>query len=248
MRRSLGGIVRKNHRVIGLVATIIVLATFIVKEGLRDRVKDLADAINSAETSYEIRDDFGRVGTRLQMIFSSLREVEKKLPTKGAVEPSFVVNISDTVIEISQTLQNCEASLDNTSRLMAKIKESQETSNHVVELRSEIIKARDQSADMVKRSLDGGGRGSRFLHPEILLPTDKDIITGTTVLMGESLRFFEESDSIAKRVLNDAAREKARAEHFFKLWNWCAYCLYAFGTGLALLAKIYGVGDGSVGE
>lgn len=50
-------LLRKHNRVVTLVGALIVFATFVFKEALRENFKDLADSVERAEDSYDIRNE-----------------------------------------------------------------------------------------------------------------------------------------------------------------------------------------------
>ena len=67
-RRDVGGFLRKHHRSVTLIGAIIVFVTFIVKEALRDHLKDLVDSIENARSVFLIRDGEDALRSQLESI------------------------------------------------------------------------------------------------------------------------------------------------------------------------------------
>jgi hypothetical protein len=54
---DLGAFLRKHNRILTFVGALVVFLTFVIKEGLREHLKDLVEALGSAQNIFRIRNE-----------------------------------------------------------------------------------------------------------------------------------------------------------------------------------------------
>ena len=97
---------RRHSRILTVLGALIVFVTFVVKEGLRDRGKDLLASVESAQTTFVMRSDVEDL--RLQ-----LRSLQRSIRTTGG--ESMEVERYNTIAQAQFWVQHgLSASLDNT--------------------------------------------------------------------------------------------------------------------------------------
>jgi hypothetical protein len=86
-RHPLTRFLTRHNRFITLFGALVVFARFIVKEGLREELKDLVDSVNSAQRVFVLQRESGLMSQRLAEIFRLVTAININLlsPPPGGV-------------------------------------------------------------------------------------------------------------------------------------------------------------------
>jgi hypothetical protein len=85
---SFRSFVQRHHRLLTFLGAVIVFITFIVKEGIRERLKNIGDSVSSAENVFIARSEASRLPTYLVHVNRRVGVVERmvmKLSNKETI-------------------------------------------------------------------------------------------------------------------------------------------------------------------
>jgi hypothetical protein len=234
----------KHKDLLVVVGGLIIVATFLVKDVLRDQEKDLVDAINSAESTYLIRDanlevrkelddiDANVTETRREMFLALPSGQKKQLGGTGLV-PGFDGSQDRTVRLLGET----DVEVDNLSRLVAK---ASPTSEHLKEF-GELYWQWDKL------------RMKMFETPLPLL--DQKPTEDPKVASQRRLEYYLAIRNINSRIrmvgaeiLDDAHYTKEKREHRVSVFAPISYVLFGLGVVVTVVSKLFGIEGEGVAE
>jgi hypothetical protein len=203
-----------------VLGALIVFVTFVVKEGLRDRGKDLLASVESAQTTFVMRSDVEDL--RLQ-----LRSLQRSIRTTGG--ESMEVERYNTIAQAQFWVQHgLSASLDNTSRLLQRLPNNQRDTAQLKDFRQRLDKLRE-AHDAPPADLDNP---SHISEQEI----SRQLKIGSDLgRLSTQVRIFE------RQVLEQAERLAEKEEQKYNLYTLLSYGFFSLGWGLALMGKIFDV-------
>lgn len=251
-RRQLRSYVRAHDRLLTFVGALIVFTTFIVKDGLRDRLKDLDDSIERAETVFAQRTDIGEVIRTLAEMQTSLNKMnldragsKPQLTSRSMPSPAV---LRETVNTVRTRLLAERLAFDSLARLVEKMPT---TTNQAEAVRK---------ADIAKREIDA------FLphldeidadadQLETLVASKRDLSPATVAVaselnaramavLHELLEHYRATmtalDQDASELLLESQEIRALNEDMYSWVSLASYILYTVGWGLGLLTRLYG--------
>jgi hypothetical protein len=233
---------RKHSRFLSFVGALIVFATYIIKEGVREDLKDLISSIATAESTFKVRADNGSIQNQLKSLLGT-----------GWVQPSHSKTSSIGTIsrEIDLYVRNARNSsddamlyMDRTEELDRKLDSAKGRLQGISELRSKLyplIDERNEIANYViatRYSAADGPPPRKTTATEAQQQLDK--IAGVET---DTEKLEDTSDSMAQIALQDAELQRKNGELLLQRWTWASYGLYTVGWGLGLTGKLYGGGD-----
>ncbi len=217
---------------------LVIVVTFLVKDVLHDRLKDLVDSVNAAESLYLIRDsalslheEMDAVDARVTRGNTALLKalVKKKGDdiSKEASSEDFARN-SDRLVRI---LAETDIEIDNTARLAevaaAKpdhIRQFDDLYKEWDALRMNILKG-----DLVEIN-------------KPIEPFDSTAVYNRGVKTYSDVWIINQRlHLVAAMILDDAHEAKEKDEQLVNICSPIAYVLFAVGAALTLLSKLMGI-------
>lgn len=220
-----------NHqRAIATLGALIVLATFIVKDAIRDHVKDTVDTLDSARSVYEIHADNQHVYDELRMIGFRVNLIWDTTPERAAYirKSPQSADLSDQTRQ-SALEDEMKFQLDSATDLLNKMPHPD----------SAVLRERAAlpgMLDRLKKDDEAYGRAisnSRNDGDDLAdAESDQGIDTEAT---GEAI------DDFAGHVLESFERRKAAEDKLLTVATVCSYLLYALGSVLTIAGRVYGL-------
>ena len=233
----------------------IVLATFVVKDAIRENVKDLLQSIDAAQSIFVLRNDTATVIDLLRAVEKNMAlRQETTVAGKGQLTTERLsYDLLDNVVVLNGRLESTiEASLGNISELIAKLPEDRLQTRHekngevfwtddrdkLSELNKELLSIVQSSIDIAaewneKLPLQGNQKEwtTRLVQ---LSEKVSELERRAGNLMTDTNQFQVE---IVRKAQN-VAREKERDYGRYTLWS---YALFVIGWLLGLVGKLKGV-------
>jgi len=221
-----------HRRVAAVTGALIVFLTFVVKDAVREQVKDLVDSLQSAEDVFEIRAQhevtvalLNGIGQRVQLIWQSTPEAKEFLRKN---DKSGVIH---DITENADIIEQERANLDNLQRFIARLPSSETGLRaEVSEIRKRWTEHHDfylQVIAMINQKQMS--EDQEFDAMSTLGPESEDL---NSAILDLSERAIAKSDTL-----------REDAEKRLQIYTWASYVLYTVGWSLALFGRIFEVGD-----
>lgn len=232
---ALARFIRRHSRILIFIGAIVVFFTFVIREGFREYLKDLVDSIETARSMLTVERENQLMSQRLAEIYRANSEAFAYLrdpppPNWPRYKPRITVS---TIASLWQS------TFDTLNRL----KDETETSEHFFEVAPhekkydlELSELRCRYDDLSQSYKDFRPAGSTTPQSE-LMPNFWQISS----LAHKGWDLEDEVQKLIAVVLDESIIKKKTDERYFKIATWFSYGLYAFGSGLGLIGKIYGV-------
>jgi hypothetical protein len=225
------------------VGALIVFATYIIKEGVREDLKDLISSIATAESTFKVRADNGSIQNQLKSLLGTgwvLQPSHSKTSSVGTIETEIDLyarnarNSSDDAMLFMDRSEELVRKLDNAKGRLKAIGEMRSALYPLIDQRNEIsnyvIATRYSAAD--------GPPPRKTTTTEAQQRLDKMAGVESDTEKVEVL-----ADGYAQGAIQEAEMEKKKGESLLQRWTWASYGLYTLGWGLGLTGKLYGGGD-----
>jgi len=213
-----------------IISVVIVYFTFLFKDVLRERLKELSESLESAENLFRSELGFGGLSSMVQTISMqvlSLRQLQLKSEAeKRKREADYSETIPLERAAVANIRSHLVASFDAVCRLLEKL--------------PRIAGDLREKGDQLKVELS-------VLNEEVNLglkgpvPTDW---TGVSQLKLLSAKVTIKEVDVAlfgDAVLTRARQAKEVSEKVYRLCNWASYILYTLGLVLAWYANRHGI-------
>lgn len=240
-----------HKRWFSFIGAIIVFATFVSKEILRDNLKDLVGALENAQTLFELRGDNASLRNQTFDLRVRILDIYDKVVTSkpGSEFARDVGQNLSSVYEVEDELRLVEPTLANTAELVGKLPPSDERTTALERCRAELKQAHQASAE-AKVTVENLSASRKFLqHPppftneeqgQLALSVGKAANTGRTV--------WQDVEQSTLKIFEQARQFKEEKERQYKHWTLATYVLYTLGWTLGLVGSLYGVSSESTQE
>jgi hypothetical protein len=222
---------QKHNRLLTFFGALIVFLTFVVREGLRDQLKDLVDSIDSAQNAFLL----SVLSTESPMAFNRLEREVLSIRTQrqsGHTDPS-ERDIKETWLLIAERIERARITLNDISRLQEKLPAKDQTVLLFSGVEDELAKCRENYAHVQK------------IGPEALEP-DPTQYSGESYPFGEldtaTRTLIQRVGQLGSLVWEEADIVRRSDEFRLRIYTWATYFLYAFGWCLGLVGRLHGVG------
>jgi hypothetical protein len=115
-----GRLSKKIKRLFSIVGVGIVLATFVVKDAVREDLKDFVDDLDSASGVFAIRSDFTTLAFQLRVIEQKVDHVEQ-LTANLTKDPFTLLAVNQQAMITREWLDAAEITIDNVARLSQRL-------------------------------------------------------------------------------------------------------------------------------
>jgi hypothetical protein len=224
------GAARRRERTLTLIGALIVFFTFIAKEAIKEHVKEKTDAINGARTLNTIRNDIQGLMQGEDWIASRLAFEQQSTHKSQSVSMQLIQYQEVSIARMSSTVAQ---TLNAAAELLKQAPDA--------DLRERLSglwdqwKVFDKEADQF--ATDAKNPSMREAVNDRYVP----LLTKGSGISNELLIINAKISVHAWEVLERSERE-------LNVWTWISYVLYALGWGLALYARLSGVGITEQGE
>jgi hypothetical protein len=232
---------KRHSRLISFLGALIVFITFVVKDGLADRWKEQASALDTAEAAYSIWSDLSDIRLTVDMIQNNARAAEE------------VPHYSDNSMTNQRywLLYREGVKLDRVmlalKEQMSKLDELLEKFPHGHEDEVALSRFQEDYQALTKRmgvlddlmdlalAMDDGKQ-----LPDVLGQEQKKSKVPHRLVT--DLNYFSERiNGVQERVLAEAKVARKRNETWATRAWWIAAALYTLGWGLAVVGRLYDV-------
>lgn len=259
--RKAASFFKRHVRLLSLAGALVVFVTFVVKEGLADRWKEEASAIDMAEYIYAIRADTSEAVSTLRAVDQQVSQDTDVVAKRPGVNPFEleeglgVKAILQLALEEANTVGR---DLRNISILVEKLPNQEENRKEVQRLintqqqyskqlqvpraQLELILGKlrkDNIADRLRAE-------NRSAKDALLDPEDQqtmnvlgELLTGILKTSETFTTLLPEDKKFVGNVLDGAERLRRKNEKRSNYAWWIAAVLYTIGWGLAVLSRLY---------
>jgi hypothetical protein len=236
---------QRHRKVVSIVGALIVFVTFVVKEGMADRWKDQATAIDLARYVESIRAETGPSLVAVQALELQLAQLESRdsKDVTQRLEPLILA-----YSEFTGQITRLRGELSNVEILLEKMPKEDSDKRRLEELNRRLEKADDeingQTAEYAKWKLKSAApmmmdERARF-DVQYISQLDKwSTQLGSLAPYWGSLT--RDCDEFFNAVVNRAEALRKRNESRAEIAWWLAAVLYAFGWTLAVVGRFYNV-------
>jgi hypothetical protein len=204
----------RRDRFLTLLGSLIIFATFIVKEGISENLKDLVSSIETAENTFTLRQETAYRLSNGKYLPPPWSQIE---PTQD--EKQGYIDLwnrqSDAIVRISLDL----------AAVLPDAKQFQTRANQIQGVIAQI----DSEVDQVKLSPLTPG----------MKPQNDGAING---LFKRSKEAFSDANLFGQDVLDEANKLKRKRESFYNIAKWVSYALFTFGWILTFYGQLSRVG------
>jgi hypothetical protein len=254
--RSLQEFWKRHHKFLGITGSGIVLLTFVVREALRENLKDASDAIANAQVYFSLSEKNDYIAHRLKYvsdatstIYKDETEMREHRSFFGAASMNELTEYSNALGDFGNDSATFQQFADDLQCNATDRQELKTLQGNV----QEIEKANQEAETSVTLSLAIEAMAQAFAHSiGFSLATDpidmEKFDHSSTQLHDAS----EEIDSVDQSLIDLSSRCGAAAEvkliktkSRYKHATYASYVLYGSGWLLALIGQIYGGKSGA---
>lgn len=226
----------RHRSFVTVVGGVIMLATFFVKDVLRDQEKDLADAINSAERMYlmrsdnlELRKEINEVDMNVSI---SRQEILQSLPRGSKVKevPYLMTGYDGHEDRLGRLLSDTDVEVDNLQRLVAI---APPTSEHLKEFGKLYWEWDKLRLSIITRPVTPIGKTTR---DDLKAMFDRDRKDYSAVWLINS-----RINMVGASILDDAHYTKEKRENRVKLFSPISIVLFCLGVFLTIMSRLFGI-------
>ena len=239
---SLKPFLERHSRLLSIAGLVLVFVTFIVKDAIREQLKDSLDSISAAENLYLIREDSAAIKELVTDDDKRLDSVLRSMnPSKDTEKPSQLDEMLGKTVERDRTYTLVESSLENTSRVVETLPDPNSKRVQLLNLKRELedIRKLDKEAQNITSDFFKNLTIDDVLKND---PTKKQEALHKDVELEEPLvsRTFAlviETSQAMNSVTEEARKQYESQERLYKLFTWLSYLLYAAGWGLSVVGQ-----------
>ena len=226
--------------VLPIIGLGIVLITFIVKDGIREDLKDFADAMDNATGVFAIQGDSDNLASQLRVIEEQVGRVEQatRLATK---DPFTILATNQLMMSFHRSLDRVERSIENMSRLSQRFPEQRQKG-----LDKELTGLRNQAADARRELREEAVIVARAAPQSAafggaVAASDRQAILNANVSVGNNVGMLSlNTQKLSINMLKEAEAIQANKEKRYNECTVVSYVFYGIGWLLALIARLLG--------
>lgn len=227
---------------ISFVGALIVFSTFVVKEGIREHLKDIADSVNSAESIFVMRNDTNDLPIYLAYMNYRIGILDNKVDADAKKEGvSNIVSMRETIDLMLANIRRTITSRENLTRAVEVLSDDSAILNNLEQVSQEVNVLRSRSDVVDKAAI--AANDSQLADPgqvQHIVDKANEVIKECTELR------LGKITSLQTEVIDAAEKKRARYDKLYMRSSWASYLLYAVGWGLGLAGRLFSV-EGLVG-
>jgi hypothetical protein len=220
--RTIRSFVRRHTRLLELSGLLVVFITFVIKDGIRDQLKDRVSTLVTSEASFLTRQEISTVSHKIDEL--------KPIAFEGTNDPFRLTEI-EAREEIKRFRESVIVYTSRTGFLIDALPNNDALKKRI----SDISKRVD---DFVGEAAAAEAEAEVGQGP----PTTNGMVSVKTVLtMAKGRSIQEEIEDFQWEVFNAADKAAEAAEHRYKLATWTSWLFYGLGWFLTFSARLLGV-------
>jgi exonuclease VII small subunit len=224
---------KEHAKFLILAGAFVVFATFVVKDLLRDNLKDLASALAETQSAFELRHDNLMLSDKLDQLNIRLDDLQNQSRSSESVLNKKEIQIRD-MIYVGQGINRMSwFELDHIKSLIQKVSNHGQFEQRIGTLNQQVDTLNSVGNKLVQ-SLQSFHEG---LDQHWDLQKNYD---ATSEWVAHCQQAKSESTKVVDETLAAAKSELGRDEQRVKWYTRFSYALYTVGWALALLGKLYG--------
>ncbi|HMD10088.1 MAG TPA: hypothetical protein VKH63_21320 [Candidatus Acidoferrum sp.] len=219
----------KIAKICGIIAIVIAALTFILKEIVKENLKDLHDSLTKAE--FQFRTESGQTVISLQILVGQeqaelLRIQDEKRAGKDSTPQDFSTLITQDTVRAQEALAEVNSDFDSASRLIdAFPSTAKDLRNLREQVRGPLEKMNTQVRETLKTKPDHDL--PRFVAVKFAMIS--------VILQGVSVALLGDAALTAARRVQEAS------DYLIRICTRAVYCLVLLGFALGLYAAITGI-------
>jgi hypothetical protein len=238
-RKGFRAFVKKHDALFTVLGAGIVFLSFYVKEGVRDRSKEMASSINTARTMFAVRSAIGDIASSLHSERSIVELTKSRLENPGPVSMKLLfdyvqVSINSLSTERSEHWDTYRIASDLLNSLPVKSQELAVTNSELEKTLNE--KKPMETANALGKSLAEleASKDLDDLDKELSLFHIMSVIPSID-MDGEGFKI----SNFGQRVLEEAKKQNDKQERTLKWTTYATYATFTLGWILGLIGKLF---------
>jgi hypothetical protein len=224
---------RRHDRILTLVGALIVFSTFMVKEGIREHLKDLIDALDAAQAIFVMERATQDLARDLETVSLGVREIQEAtlLPdlAKTYKQRAHLRAFTEMASKLEGALDTQNRMLgefDAIDRLLQRLPTSNEMSANLAELR------RQRATSELSIKLDRMVALNGSLDKQMLIVGQVELDTA---------KLEAGTGGLAAAIFDSAIIRRDQLERRYRIATNGSYILYCIGWAVALAGKVSGI-------
>jgi hypothetical protein len=210
---------------LAIASVLLIISSYIVKEVLKENLKELHDSLASAESQFRAELDQSAISLQLINVQQQIESIKLEAGSKDP-HRDFSALIAQDILQAQQAKAHLDADFDGVSRLIEKFPSAA----------TDLRKLRDQVREQIEKV---DKQIDEMLKPK----PEHDLGRFVEVKMA---MVFALVDEIPVAVLGDATLTAAHqvqeaTERLIRICTWTIYVLFFLGAALALYAAVTGI-------
>jgi hypothetical protein len=243
--KRLKAALKKHEGILTLIGALIVFGTFIVKDTIRERYKEWAESIETAEIHYKLAAELTDTKKEIRELLDEFRFVRKDIYELKRKPKPYHRDAEIFMVELGQReILNASAEIENLSMLITKLPTHEVEDVTLVHLKRDMLLLQGlmQAKDQVNYEENTG---------EKLNPHDQTDWHKEEEKRDEALRKEKDKDNglfggfllekLKKDTLVRAVSERDKYESLNSFWKPFSFVLFGLGWGIGLAAKWAGI-------
>lgn len=222
---------RRLRRMMIIGGAVLVLATFLFKEVLRDWLKGLSDSIAAAQSV----ESQGQAQTMLlvqqEKLSFAQSQLAAALATPQKAPAISKINLQSEVATLQQLCTEAAKDVDDISALLDKLPRRGEDARYLHGKRDEIRQDLEKLQNETQKNV------TTSLVPTSSWQNHVSVLLGIVAVAVFELKVT----SWEVEVASAAQRTKETADRLYRLCTWLFYSCYALGVGLGLWGALLGI-------
>lgn len=237
---------KRHSNTIVVVGALVIFATYITREELREDFRDISDSIRNARTNFSNHRDADTILYQIDYLSMIDNMIEQQVLTQQNPSTTYeqeLTSVKTRILGVKAGAHSLQSDLDSVSRLLAYLPEEEITSTKIAELNKDIdtlIGQSDENTTSVGKDGPPGriNTGSDAQNYIQLLISDK-----LDPLLDRIRGFSAREIKLQSDVIASAEEIQKSAEMRYELSNRASIVLFIIGWCLALVARLAGVGE-----
>jgi len=234
----------RHRRALSLTGLLLVFVTFVVKDAVRERLKDSIDSIHAAESLYLIRTDTFTITALIQNVDKHIGSITGPADHPGSTEKR---TARETLLEETKAREDLytalESLLENTSRVVETLPRPKLRREQLLALKCELdqIRGLDNEAHQVTSDYYKNLNIDDVLQPD--QPRKEQVVLAKEAEADYAL--FSRTYALllkANQAMNDVIREARTSyqseERLYTIFTYVGYALYALGWSLTAIGQL----------
>jgi hypothetical protein len=227
-----GTFFKKRARLISFAGALVVFLTFMVRDAMKDKLKDLVDASVSARSEFFRDEQLIETPAAFDRVEWALEALRLQLTKDKHVEGTLTAEQQEWRLT-QQRLNRISELEDAILGFMSAVPDGDRAKQAAIQ--SELAHLENRTTALMKEVKEG--------HE---LVVDSTAYGGHTTPDELSRKIKQECEKLMEDALSYSEEVTERKKHELTICTWASYGLYALGWGLALAGRLFGV-EGLVG-